>query len=300
MVTIIFSIASAMPFTLKKHCYFHYNYFSGDIAVDWIAGNLYWVDSAWARIEALSLDTLNRTEILRTGANTNPSGIAVDPLTRCDNVAVYIGAKFPLYEVLNFVCLMAYSIFVCVLNVALILCCHVVDPVISLKCHRYMFWSDVGAVPHIERVSMDGSGRRVIIYSDISRPVGITIDITDQRVYWSDTDLYRIESCNYYGDNRLIVETEASGLLYPFSLTVANNLLFWTDWITDSVYATHKQHGSDFDNGYFQLIATFSSHPFGIEALLEGRQQQGKFIMCKMQHYVVHNFFHSLQLTILA
>lgn len=53
-----------------------------DIAVDWIADNLYWVDAGWARIEALSLNTISRAEILRTGANTNPSAIAVDPVNR--------------------------------------------------------------------------------------------------------------------------------------------------------------------------------------------------------------------------
>ena len=50
-----------------------------DIAVDWVANNLYWADSVWARIEAMNLDTLERTEILRTGANTHPRAIAVDP-----------------------------------------------------------------------------------------------------------------------------------------------------------------------------------------------------------------------------
>jgi hypothetical protein len=192
-----------------------------DIAVDWIGGNLYWVDSSWARIEAMHLDNLNRTEILRTGPNTNPSAIAVDPLS------------------------------------------------------RYMFWTDLGVMPQIECASMDGSDRHVVISSSISHPVGITIDYNEQRIYWSDSELYRLEYCDYDGRNRFIVETDASGLLYPFALTVANNDLFWTDWVTDSIYATHKQHGSAGNNGYFKTVATFSSDPFGIEALLESRQQPG-------------------------
>ena len=56
--------------------------FSADIAVDWIGENLFWVDAGWARIEVLSLPTLARAEILRTGANTNPTAIAVDPVNR--------------------------------------------------------------------------------------------------------------------------------------------------------------------------------------------------------------------------
>ena len=53
-----------------------------DIAVDWIANNLYWVDSVWARIEALNLDSQERAEIVRLGANTHPRSIAVDPIDR--------------------------------------------------------------------------------------------------------------------------------------------------------------------------------------------------------------------------
>ena len=53
-----------------------------DIAVDWIANNLYWVDSVWARIEALNLDSQERAEIVRLGANTHPRSIAVDPVDR--------------------------------------------------------------------------------------------------------------------------------------------------------------------------------------------------------------------------
>lgn len=138
-----------------------------------------------------------------------------------------------------------------------------------------MFWSDIGQRAQIERASMDGGERRVIINSGISRPLGITIDYNEQRIYWSDVDMYQIEYCNYDGSDRFIVESEASGLLYPYALTVANDILFWTDWVTDSIYATHKQHGSNNNNGYFKTVATFTSNPYGIEALLENRQMPG-------------------------
>ena len=61
-----------------------YNYvcFTDDIAVDWVSNKLYWVDAVWARIEVMDLETLNRTQILRTGPNTSPRAIAVEPINR--------------------------------------------------------------------------------------------------------------------------------------------------------------------------------------------------------------------------
>ena len=53
-----------------------------DIAVDWIGNNLYWTDAVHARIEVMDMDTGYRMELMRTGANTIPRAIAVDPSTR--------------------------------------------------------------------------------------------------------------------------------------------------------------------------------------------------------------------------
>ena len=53
-----------------------------DLAVDWVSNKLYWVDTVWARIEAMDLETFYRTEVLRTGAHTAPRAIAVEPLNR--------------------------------------------------------------------------------------------------------------------------------------------------------------------------------------------------------------------------
>ena len=53
-----------------------------DIAVDWVADNIYWIDAIWARIEVANLNGEFRAEIVRVGPNTNPRGIAVDPERR--------------------------------------------------------------------------------------------------------------------------------------------------------------------------------------------------------------------------
>lgn len=53
-----------------------------DIALDWVGNNLYWTDAVYARIEVMDLNTMERTELLRTGGNTLPRAIAVDPSTR--------------------------------------------------------------------------------------------------------------------------------------------------------------------------------------------------------------------------
>jgi len=54
--------------------------------MDWISNKLYWADAVLARIEAIDLDTLVRVEVLRTGTNTRPRAIAVDPLNRYTKV----------------------------------------------------------------------------------------------------------------------------------------------------------------------------------------------------------------------
>ena len=138
-----------------------------------------------------------------------------------------------------------------------------------------MFWTDLGQTAQIERAFLDGSDRRVLHNTNLLQPVGITVDYDDMRIYWSDAGLDAIEFSNLDGSGRMAVETEASGLFYPYALTVAGSTLFWTDWETNSVYATHKDHGSDQTLGHFSTIASFASTPYGIEAILESRQPEG-------------------------
>ena len=159
--------------------------------------------------------------------------------------------------------------------------------------NRFMFWTDFGKTAMIERAFLDGSDRRVIHDTDLLQPVGITVDYDSRRIYWSDVELDRLEYSSFDGSGRSVVETEASGLFHPFTLTVANELLFWTDWETDSVYTTHKEHGANGMSGYFATVARFTSNPYGIEAVLESRQQPGKISISESffvsyNHYMLH------------
>lgn len=138
-----------------------------------------------------------------------------------------------------------------------------------------MFWTDYGLTAKIETAAMDGSERRTLHFSGLTQPNGITVDLASGRIYWSDSEEDTLEYSNFDGSDRNVVESEESGLLHPFAVTVANSILFWSDWATNKVYATHYQHGILTDEGYFAEIATFVDTPYGIEALRANRQPSG-------------------------
>ncbi len=63
-----------------------------------------------------------------------------------------------------------------------------------------MYWADWGHIPGpvIERASLDGTNRQVIV-RNIGRANGLTIDFADQRLYWTDLDSNVIESADISG-----------------------------------------------------------------------------------------------------
>ena len=56
----------------------------------------------------------------------------------------------------------------------------------------YLFYSDWGQ-PHIGRINLDGSNFVKVIGIDIAGPVGLTIDLITQRIFWIDRRLQRLE-----------------------------------------------------------------------------------------------------------
>ena len=58
---------------------------------------------------------------------------------------------------------------------------------------RYVYWTDWGDKAFIGRVGMDGTNKAAIITTKIEWPNGITIDYTNDKLYWSDAHLSYIE-----------------------------------------------------------------------------------------------------------
>jgi low density lipoprotein receptor-related protein 5/6 len=66
-----------------------------------------------------------------------------------------------------------------------------------------MFWTDWGTpVPKIERASMDGKNRKILVETDLEWPNGLTLDYEKKLLYWIDAKLQYIAVVDWDGYNR--------------------------------------------------------------------------------------------------
>lgn len=136
----------------------------------------------------------------------------------------------------------------------------------------WMFWTDWGSTPKIERAGMDGTHRQTVVSFDVKWPNGLTLDLVRKRVYWvkfllsnlciplitfSSLDLLRfppqkvdaklnvISSCNYDGTDRSLILHSTETLRHPFSVTTFEDFVYWTDWDKGAVFRANKFNGKN-------------------------------------------------------
>lgn len=103
-----------------------------------------------------------------------------------------------------------------------------------------IFWTDWGLNSgnngaKIERAFIDGTDRQCIICkSTLYWPNSITIDYASERIFWIDAKRHILESANLDGTSRRIVIQSSRLLPHPFSLTIFEDTIYWTDWHTKS------------------------------------------------------------------
>ncbi|XP_073976140.1 low-density lipoprotein receptor-related protein megalin isoform X3 [Rhodnius prolixus] len=110
---------------------------------------------------------------------------------------------------------------------------------------RWLFWTDWGENPRIERVGMDGTNRSTIISTKIYWPNGLTLDIVNRRVYFADSKLDFIDFCDYDGSGRQQVVAGSHYLLHPHSITLFEDTVYWTDRQLNRVLSAHKFRGKN-------------------------------------------------------
>ncbi len=113
------------------------------------------------------------------------------------------------------------------------------------KNARYLFWTDWGEYPRIERAGMDGSERKTIISTKIYWPNGLALDIPNKRVYFADSKLDFIDFCSYDGSGRQQVIASNHYLLHPHSLAVFEDQVYWTDRQLNRVMQARKFRGKN-------------------------------------------------------
>ncbi|KAK7077185.1 hypothetical protein SK128_005539 [Halocaridina rubra] len=113
----------------------------------------------------------------------------------------------------------------------------------------YIFWTDWGSNPKIERAGLDGSDRTPIIGSPhVYWPNGITIDHANNHIYWCDGKLNTIRRANLDGSQIEVILFSPSFLRLPYSITVFEDRLYWTDWSQLALYSADKFTGGDIAN----------------------------------------------------
>ena len=143
---------------------------------------------------------------------------------------------------------------------------------LSASC-SWLFWTDWGGSPKVERMSMDGTAHTTIISTDIVWPSGLAIDYTTHTLFWSDASLDKLESSDFDGQHRRIL-LERRFIFYPFGLAFFNSTLYWGDWVVGFVYRLSVVDPTD----YNYVRPVLESEPTGLKVVSKVNQPQGTLI----------------------
>uniref|UniRef100_A0A8D0H975 Low-density lipoprotein receptor-related protein 2 n=1 Tax=Sphenodon punctatus TaxID=8508 RepID=A0A8D0H975_SPHPU len=141
---------------------------------------------------------------------------------------------------------------------------------VAFHSAHVMFWTDWGRNPRIERSSMDGTLRTVIISNKIYWPNGLSIDYPNKLLYFADAYLDYIDFCDYNGNNRRQVVASDLIIQHPHALTLFEDFVYWSDRYTNRVIRANKWHGRN------QTVMIYNIHqPLGIVAVHPVKQPAG-------------------------
>lgn len=139
------------------------------IAVDWVAGNIFWSDSKRGVIEVARLDGSNQ-HVLLSNEVGKPASIAVDPIK---GVLVWsLGSRVEIAT-------MAGQGRRLLLDSAK----SISDVTLDAE-NEFIYFCDTVSNT-IERIKYDGTGYELLLNASIENPVGVTV--YEDKIYWIDT-----------------------------------------------------------------------------------------------------------------
>ncbi|XP_060649592.1 very low-density lipoprotein receptor isoform X1 [Drosophila nasuta] len=232
-------------------------------ALDFVfrTGMIFWSDVTTQSIYKAPIDEGNEKTVVLKQSSVTSDGLAVDWIY---NHVYYTDTQKCTIELTNFDGNMGTVLIKDSLDIPRSIA---LDPI-----DGWMYWSDWGASPRIERAGMDGSHRTTIINYDVKWPNGITLDMVRKRIYWVDGKLNVISSANYDGSQRRQILYSTEYLRHPFSITTFEDYIYWTDWDKQTVFKANKFTGE----GVEPITAVHMlQHPMVIHVYHPYRQPDG-------------------------
>ncbi|XP_046395098.1 low-density lipoprotein receptor-related protein 4-like [Ischnura elegans] len=216
-------------------------------------GLLYWSDVSLDVIKRANINGTGSVDVIRWGLDS-PGGVAIDWI---HGLLFWTDSNMRRVEVSRLDGTIRYVVASTDLDKPRAIALH--------PGQALIFWTDWGPNPKIERAEMDGSDRRSVVTESLFWPNGLAVDYTVDRIYWADAKHHVIESANFDGTGRRKIISKS--LPHPFSLTIFEDAIYWTDWHTKSISMANKVTGSG-----FKTVHSGLHFPMGIQSFHPQRQ----------------------------
>lgn len=257
-------------------------------ALDYVfrTGMIFWSDVSEQKIYKAPIDEGNERIAVVTESKVTADGLAVDWIY---NHIYYSDTKRCAIDVTNFDGSMTKELIKDDIEIPRALA---LDPV-----HGFMYWTDWGSNPRIERAGMDGSHRQIIINNNIKWANGLTLDLVLNRIYWVDAKLNIISSCNFDGSDRRVILYSAEFLRHPFSITTFEDYVYWTDWDKAAVFKANKFNGSEIQAITAMRMVCFTEMTVDLSILISVICQTIFFLLpfaicVQLQHPMTIHVYH--------
>jgi low-density lipoprotein receptor-related protein 1 (alpha-2-macroglobulin receptor) len=123
--------------------------------------------------------------------------------------------------------------------------------------------------PKVERCSMDGQLRKVIVDTKIAYPYGISVDHANKKVYWVDTYLDMVERIDYDGNQRETV-VKGTSVHNVYSIALFETKLYVSSWRENSIAQFDKYNPIILSNG--SVLVSHLQRPFEVRVFHRQRQ----------------------------
>lgn len=206
------------------------------IAVDPVAGNIYWTDAGLDHIARANLDGTGVEHLVMSGLSS-PQGIALD----VDAGMMYWAD--PGTDKIQRANVDGPVVVQDLVTTGLTTPQSIALDVAAGK----MYWTDFSA-NRVQRANLDGSGVVETLVTTGSSHYGIALDTAGGYVYWTEWGTPRIRRLNLAGGSPQIVNVITTHM-WPSGIAVdsVGGRIYWTDWGTDKIQSANLD-GTDVDD----------------------------------------------------